>query len=237
MQPPSSDVFSLQLEEFQGPLDLLLQLVERRQLDVTRVALAAVTDQYLAYLESMNQADLDAWSSFLVIGSRLLYLKSVGLLPAPPGEPAEEESSDELVKMLEEYRRFKAAAEALREHLEAPERAYPRPAPPSIAPRRPVLSGVTTADLARALQHALERVATAPTEVVGRRSLTVQERILRISGLLADLERISFKLLLDECRTRVEVIVTFLALLESLKRGAIQVEQATLFGEILISRA
>jgi segregation and condensation protein A len=228
--------YRLQVEEFEGPLDLLLQLVERKQIDITKLALAAVADQYLAYLRGRDQSDLDAWSSFVVIGSRLLQLKSASLLPVPPAEE-EEDDGAQLVRLLEEYRRYKEAAEELRLQFQRALRAFPRPAPLAVAPRPPRLTGVTPQALVLALERALAQSRAAPAEEIARRTVTVQERMARLQALLRETARVSFDLLLAECRTRLEIIISFLALLELLKRDAVRAHQDTLFGEILIEAA
>ena len=109
------DTFQLRLPVFEGPLDLLLYLIEREELDITAVSLVQVTGQYLSHLRSGEQIDADALAEFIVIGARLIYLKSRALLPQPQADEEVEELGEDLVQRLREYRRFKEAAGHLKE--------------------------------------------------------------------------------------------------------------------------
>src|SRR5919204_200534 len=129
---------TLELPAFQGPLDLLLTLIERRRLAITDVSLAAVADQYLQAVRSLPERDPDLLGEFLVIAARLLLLKSRALLPQAD-EPDEEESPDDLAERLEEYRRFKEAALALAARFESGEQAFPHPPPPDLQDYQPEL--------------------------------------------------------------------------------------------------
>ena len=232
IEPTST--FQLQLPVFEGPLDLLLHLIERQELDITAVSLVQVTDQYLSYLRSGEQIDATALAEFIAIGARLLLLKSRALLPKPPvEEDLEEDLGEELVRRLREYRRFKEVAGALRDIEERGRHAYPRLAPPPSVPLPTGLDGVTLDLLLRLFQEALEREpATEPEGVVERQEVTVEEKVAELSEVLRRQQRVSFRAFISACHSRVEVIVAFMAVLELIKALQLWAEQAALFGDI-----
>ncbi len=226
--------FQLQLPVFEGPLDLLLYLIEREEMDITAVSLVQVTDQYLSYLHSGEQIDATALAEFIAIGARLLYLKSRALLPRPPAdEEPEEELGEDLVRRLREYRRFKEAAGALREMEERGLRAYPRLAPAANVPLPTGLDGVTVDLLLHIVQEVLERQpAEAPEGVVQRQEVSVEQKVAALSEALQRRKRLSFRAFISACRSRIEVIVAFLAVLELIKALRLRAEQDALFGDI-----
>lgn len=226
--------FELQLPVFEGPLDLLLYLIEREELDITAVSLAQVTDQYLSYLRSGEQIDAAALAEFIVIGARLLYIKSRALLPRPPtDEEPEEELGEDLVRRLREYRRFKKAAGALRAMEERGLRAYPRLAPPADVPLPTGLDGVTVDLLLHIVREVLERQpAEAPEGVVERQEVSVEQKVADLSEALQRRKRLSFRAFISACRSRIEVIVAFLAVLELIKALRLRAEQDAVFGDI-----
>jgi segregation and condensation protein A len=233
-QIPSDPAFKLQLPVFEGPLDLLLYLIEREELDITAVSLAQVTDQYLSFLHSGEQIDAAALAEFIAVGARLLYLKSRALLPRPPSdEEGLEDFGDDLVQRLREYRRFKEAAAGLRAIEEQGLRAYPRLAPPPALPLPTGLDGVTLDLLASIVREVLERKPEEPPEVVvPRQIVTVEEKISELSTALREHGRLSFRAFISESRSRIEVIVAFLAVLELIKALTLRAEQNAIFGDI-----
>ena len=226
--------FQLQLPVFEGPLDLLLYLIERQELDITAVSLVQVTDQYLSYLRSGEQIDATALAEFIATGARLLLLKSRALLPKPPvEEEPEEDLGEELVRRLREYRRFKEVAGALRDIEESGRHAYPRLAPPPSVPLPTGLDGVTLDLLLQLFQEALEREPAAePEGVIERQEITVEEKVAELSQALQRQQRVSFRKFISACRSRVEVIVAFMAVLELIKDLRLWAEQDALFGDI-----
>jgi segregation and condensation protein A len=229
--------FQLQLPVFEGPLDLLLYLIERDELDITAVSLLQVTDQYLAYLRSGEQIDARALAEFIATGARLLLLKSRALLPRPPADDEEEEDlGDDLVQRLREYRRFKEVASGLKEIEERGRRAYPRLAPVPDVPLPTGLDGVTLDLLLRVFQEVLERKPEEeePQGVIERHEVTVEDRIRDLSDELLRRKQISFRTFISACRSRVEVIVSFLAILELIKGLRLRAEQDATFGDITL---
>ncbi|HEY8489510.1 MAG TPA: ScpA family protein [Dehalococcoidia bacterium] len=238
---PTVEAFELQTPVFSGPLDLLLHLIERQDLDITAVSLVQVTDQYLGYLRAGEQIDANALADFVAIGARLLELKSRALLPRPPAaEPDEDEedAGEELAQLLREYKRFREAAEALREREQAGLRSYPRLAPPPDLPPAAGLEGVTLEALARLFQEVLLRQPDPePAVEVRRDTVTIKERMSALLDALRRFGKVSFLGLVRAARSRVEVVVAFLALLELLKAGQVHAEQEDLFGDILVTPA
>ncbi|MBI4300267.1 MAG: segregation/condensation protein A [Chloroflexi bacterium] len=228
----------LRLSVFEGPLEVLLQLIERQELDITAISLAAVTEQYLDYITGLGGLDPDRLADFLVMAARLILLKSRRLLPAPPArEEPEEESGEELAQLLAEYKRFKAAAQELRDLEGQGRRLYGRLAPVSYLPSPPPLEGVTLDALMSSLKRALTRSARLPEAPLERQAFSITDKVEEIRQGLARSESLAFGLLLAACRSRVEMIVSFLALLELLRRAEVQVRQEEAFGEIYIEPA
>jgi segregation and condensation protein A len=226
------------LPVFEGPLDLLLHLIEDRELDITKVSLAAVTDQYLEYISRMRAVEPEKLADFLLIAAKLLLIKSRVLLPQPPVEEDEEDVGDDLVDRLIQYRKFKAAAHQLATREDAGLRAYGRVAPsPREAPSFQ-LQGISLDDLVRVVRQALlSREDQSVNEVVSPLHISLPEKIAELERLAAERHTFSINALLAQATSRVEIIVTFLALLQLIKRRKVIVEQEKLFGEILVTRA
>jgi segregation and condensation protein A len=231
--------FELKLSVFEGPLDLLLHLIEREELDITTVSLAQVTDQYWAYLHSPSGLDPEALAEFIAIGAKLLYIKSRALLPEyrPRAEEEKEDVGEQLAQMLVEYKRFRQAAEAFRDLEERGQRAYPRLAPPKGVLLPPGLEGVTLDGLLSIFQEALSRKPVEePAEgAIPREAVTVDEKIETVMAAVGrGRGRASFRALVEACASRTEVIVVFLAVLELMKAGRISAEQEESFGDIAL---
>lgn len=232
--------FTLRLGVFEGPLDLLLHLIEKEDLDITAVSLVQVTDQYLQYVHSADQINLEALADFVAIGARLLFLKSRALLPRSqepePHRADEPDDAEELTRLLEEYRSYKAAAAAFRQLELKGFRAFPRLAPPPEVPLPLGLDGVSLRLLVRIFQEALERkpAEEEPPPVIRREEITVEQKAQLITDALRREGRVSFRALVADCRTRVEIIVSFLAVLELIKALRLRAEQDELFGDIVL---
>ncbi|MCB9114829.1 MAG: segregation/condensation protein A [Caldilinea sp.] len=235
--------YAVTLPVYEGPLDLLLRMIETQEMDISVVSLMSVTDQYLRTLNQLEEIEAGALAEFLVIASRLLYIKSYHLLPKPrpPVDDEEEASGDALVRQLLEYRRFKEAASALRLREEAGMRVYLRTAPRPDVEKRLDLSNVDLEKLQRALRKVLQRMPVdPPMPRVKTYTITVSEQIENVRSYLyaamnagARTRRgVSFEALLSRSATRIEVIVTFLAVLELVKLREIEVVQDDTFGEI-----
>jgi segregation and condensation protein A len=235
------DDYSVILPEFEGPLDLLLQMIERAELDITRVSLASVADQYLEFVTKPGNIELNALADYLVLAARLILIKSRSLLPRETSDETVEveDSAESLARQLRDYKMFKQLAQRLREREQINIHTYPRRAPtPKPTVTRPTkIAGLTFKTLVNALKRTLDAQLQLPAGMmVEPLRLSIHHRIARIRELTGTTERVQFSTLLEEAKTRVEVIVTFLAILESLKRKLIFVEQDDMFGEIYLSK-
>jgi segregation and condensation protein A len=224
---------------YEGPLDLLLSLIERTELDITAVSLASVTDQYLAYINSLEQLNPDEISAFLLIASRLLQIKSEALLPRPPArEPGEEDVGQALVDQLKLYKRYKEIGGWMHERQDQNLRTYLRIAPsPKVEPKLD-LSNITLERLVAAAGEAFawEQNKQPLGTIIAAPRITIREKIDLIAKTMKEMQRASFRSLLNRGASRLEVVVTFLAMLELVKRYRIHASQDGLFGEIEIDR-
>lgn len=230
---------NVQTAVYEGPLDLLLDLIERAELDITTLSLAKVTDQYLTYLRALEQAQAGEISAFLVIAAKLIQIKSEALLPrAPAREAGEEDVGTQLVEQLVLYRRFKQIGEFLKSREERNLRSYLRLAPPPKIESRLDMSDITLENFITAAEavftrevekQALGTVITAP-------KVTIREKIIFISKKMGEATHTHFRELLGENPSRTEVVVTFLALLELVKRYRVEAKQSGLFADIEIER-
>ncbi|MBN2385983.1 MAG: segregation/condensation protein A [Anaerolineales bacterium] len=230
--------YTVNIPVYEGPLDLLLQLIERAELDITAVTLASVTDQYLAYIHAM-QVPADEISAFLVMAAKLLQIKSEALLPrAPTREPGEENVGEMLAQQLRIYKRFKELANLLDQRTTQHLRTYLRVAPPPRVEGRLDLSDITLTDLLAAAEaiFAQEQEKAALGTVIAAPRITIREKVAWITERLQAEPQASFRSLLGREPTRLEVVVTFLALLELIKRYRVSARQVGLFSEIQIER-
>ena len=233
-----TDQYLIAIPEYEGPLDLLLDLIERAELDITRLAIAAVTDQYLAHLKSLEDRDPGEVSAFLVIAAKLVQIKSEALLPRPPEiRPDEEDIGERLAQQLIVYRRFKQIAQWLGEREEANLQTFLHLAPSLPVESKLDLSGYTIEDLIRAARSVYAPQLARPllSTVVSIPLVTIHNKIRKIIKALKNGGGITFESLIKGKRSRVDVVVTFLAVLELVKRRVIQTHQDRLFTDIQLS--
>jgi segregation and condensation protein A len=233
-------LYQIRLPVFEGPLDLLLQLIEREELDITVVALAQVTDQYLERLAELERRKARDLADFLVVAARLVLIKSAALLPRPSQPALEDDAHDvgqDLVRQLQIYKQFKTIAGLLHEREARGLYSYVRLAlPPRRAPE-PDLSDVTLQDLLTLAQQALDVKSGPPTgQVVSPITVTIEEQIDHIEHQLSRQHQIVFRTLLSQAATRIEIIVTLWAVLELIKQDLVCIRQDHLFGQIVIQR-
>jgi len=238
----SQETYQVRLSLFEGPLDLLLHLIEREELDITKISLAQVTDQYLAYISQLEELHPETLADFLVVAAKLLLIKSQVLLPRPKAEPLdadEEDPGEALARQLREYKQFRTVAQYLKDRAASGARTFVRIAPPPRLPRKIDLSGVTLDELLAAWQQALlgqlEDEALPASAIEPR--ITIEDQMALLRRRLAHERHITFSSLLSEARSRLEVIVTFIALLQMCKAREIVLHQEALFGEIQIKVA
>lgn len=234
----SPEVYRVRLPLFEGPLDLLLHLIQKNELDITAISLALVADQFVAHLQSMAQVQADLIADFLVVAAKLLLIKSRLLLPRPPVVEDEEEDdpAEALARRLREYKRFKQAAGSLQE-LEARGRhSYVRVAPPPAMETRIDWEAISLDDLLAALQRLLEaEEELQPAGVmVTQRKITVREKIEWIEHLLTQGRQVPFQRVVGQSGGRIDIVVSLWAVLEMIKRGRLRAHQSQLFGEIIL---
>lgn len=230
--------YQVTLPVFEGPLDLLLHLIERQELDITEVSLAQVTNQYIEYLAEISERDPDHLADFMVVAAKLLLIKSRVLLPQPPTAVSsdEEPDADDLVRQLIEYKRFKEASRWLQELEAQGLQSYIRMAAPPRLEHTVDLGDVTLDELLAAVRQVLVIIPPGPS-VNG----TVAPITVTMSGQINLIERetrrrwaVSFRRLLERATSRLEIIVTLLALLEMVKQRRVTMRQEGAFGDILI---
>ncbi len=235
------------LESFEGPLDLLLHLIDKAEVDIYDIPISKITDQYMEYLSAMQELELDVTSEFLVMAATLLSIKSKMLLPKPPIVDLDLDPEDpdfdpraELVKKLIEYRKYKEIAEHLRD-MELDRSLIFSREPEDLTPFMPTVpenpvKGLHIADLVFAFQKILKK-STGRHRVakIHRDEMTVKDRLREVAHLLrAGGGKMLFSKLFSEDITRAEIVVTFLAVLELMKMKRVWCYQHRLFDDIVI---
>ena len=237
--------FEVKIEVFEGPFDLLLQLIMRQELDIHQVPVAQITTAFLEHIEGAPQFDLDSATEFMLIAATLLLIKARSLIPPDEDEAEAAEETDSarefLVERLIEYKQYANVADWLqaayaehgwyvprtRELEEDYASLYPDP-----------FGGVVPVDLARALMDLLVERATArvDTSYIAPIRISVAERVEEVRVLLAKQGKVKFTELVGGCGSKLELIATFLAILELYKRNEVNLTQRKLFGEINITK-
>ncbi len=232
--------YKIKLELFEGPLDLLLYLVKKDHLNIYDIPIAQVTEQYLQYLNLMQLLDLNIAGEFLVMAATLMQIKSKMLLPAE--ETPQEEQVDpreELVKRLLEYEKFKEIAEVLRQKEQGQQEVFKRPKTQDtnqIPLESEVYFEASIFDLINAFSRALDEVPKQLFYEVVKDEFTIEEKIHQILHLLLVAPAVTIGELFAKAENKLEIIVTFLAILELIRLKEIVARQRVLFGEIAISR-
>ncbi len=225
----------VRLDIFEGPLDLLLYLIKKEHLNIYDIPIAKVIEQYLQFLELMKLLDINLASEYLVTAANLISIKSKMILPReeePQGE--EEDPRDELVRKLLEYEKFKEAAEFLRDKEIERNRYFKRPALDSEPGE--VYIEASIFDLISAFKSALKEIPKDIFFEVVKDEFTVEDKIHDLLHLLLVKEKVSLEELFSSAKSKLEIVVTFLAILELIKLKEIAAIQEELFGSILIAR-
>lgn len=235
--------YKLKLDIFEGPLDLLLYLIKKDDIDIHDIPISQITEQYMQYINMMKMLDLDVVGDFLVMAATLMQIKSRMLLPPDPDEQPEEELDprDELARRLLEYRKFKEIAEALKEKETLRQDFFGRNIDPEALQRlreesKEVYYEASLFDLISALSEALKK---APEEVIHEiitEEFTVEKKLHDILHLLLKESPIRLHDLFERSRTKIEIIVTFLAVLELIRLKELLAVQKGVFGEIEVMR-
>lgn len=235
----TSQDYKVHLEVFEGPLDLLLHLIKKDDLNIYDIPISRLLDNYLEYIKLAEELDIDLAGEFIEMAAELAYIKSKMLLPEPPTE--EEEGPDpraELVRRLLEYQRYKAAAQALISRPLLGNEVFARPPETGGAPDEEILIEADTLALISAFQDLLKRLPKEAVHEISRQRTGVSERILELTEILKTRNQISFEDLIfggDEPPTRIAVVVTFLAILEMAKQHMLRIMQEKVFQRIVIS--
>lgn len=229
--------YRIELPAFNGPLDLLLHLIDRNELDITAISLAKVTEQYLQQIEQLKKDRIENLIDFLVIAARLMVIKSRALLPQTPtlaDDEEEEDPAEALIRQLKLYKQFKQAANRLKKREESGLRTYLRVAPPPKLEGRLDLTGITINTLAQLYQAALARQDDLEESVaiIQPRRITIEGQIGRLRRRLQYKRPFMFHEILSNKVDRVEISVTLLAMLELMKRHELTAVQPVMFGPI-----
>lgn len=228
--------YKIRLDVFEGPLALLLHLIEKNQLDIYDIPITLVTEQYLSYLQSFQEFSIEAASEFLLMAATLLQIKSRMLLPRPP-KPEEEgeelvDPRQELVERLLEYRKYKEVARFLEQVRSAREHYFTRPPQPMTVVIPPP-TGLSIDDLIVAFAKAWESQAEE-FALVAHDEISVQDKIADIVTLLKSRDKVEFSQTIFRSRSRSEVVVAFIALLELVRMKRVIVSQPERFGPIFL---
>ncbi len=236
LRPPA---YKVQFAGFDGPLDLLLYLIKRDEIDVFDIPIARLTQEYLTQIRIMELLDLEVAGEFLVMASTLLRIKAKMLLPKSPDEETAEEDDprEELVQRLLEYREFKRASESLANKEELRRLLFARTPPPGEKRvEEELVQNATIFDLVRVYRLVLERAPRLDTFEVILDEITLEDKIAEIITRLEAGDRVSFRDLLERQLRRREIVVTFIAILELARLGKLFVTQSAAFEPIWLER-
>ena len=235
--------YKLKLEMFEGPLDLLLYLIKKDEINIYDIPITQVTEQYMEYIEMMKLCNLDIVGEFLVMAATLIQIKSKMLLPPDPCEveATEEDPRDELVRRLLEYKKFKEIADNLKEKESLRRDLFPRTIDAQMVDElkedaKEVYYEASLFDLINAFTATLRRLPEETAYQIVQEEYTVDQKIHMILHRLMDRERIVLSELLSDSKSKMEVIVTFISVLELIRLKEILVVQPHLFAEIEIIR-
>lgn len=227
-------MYQIKTEKFNGPLDLLLQLIDEDKLEITEVSLAQVTDQYLVHLEKMIEKDPEELADFLVVAARLLLLKSKALLPE-----IEEEEVDDLAGQLKLYKEFIEASKKIKTIIAEGKFTFSREQSPLKTevefspPAKLKLAEMKNAFLL--VLRRLDPLVRMPKQMI-EKTISLQQKIFEIHNLLKQEKRFSFGQLVETAKSKTEIIVNFLALLELLRQQELRVKQGKLFEDIVVEK-
>ena len=231
-----SDSYEITTEVYSGPLDLLLDLIQRAEFDISKLALAQVTDQFLAYIEENKEAGPDYLSEFVTIAAKLVQVKSESLLPRPPARSEDEEDVGEsLARQLIIYREIKKTTQWLAERMNNNMRSHlhiPRTYPVNV---QLDLTGLNINDLILALENlASQQPVLHNGALISIPKITLKKKVEEILHILRVDQKTSFSEILGESHDRLQAIVVFLAILELVKQRLITTEQDANFGDITL---
>jgi segregation and condensation protein A len=231
--------YSVNLEIFQGPLDLLLYLIRKDEIDIYDIPIARVTEQYMQYLEMMQILNLELAGEYILMAATLIRIKARLLLPRDEFDTEEPDPREELVAALLEYKKFKEASEILREKRLLEERVF---VPPPVGggngekEKIVLLDDATLFDLLTAFKAVLERKGEENLYSITAEEISIEDRIMWIIGILEQKESATFPELFEDGPRKLVAIVTFLALLELIRVHRITIRQSLPFSELRVYR-
>lgn len=235
--------YKIKLDIFEGPLDLLLYLIKKNDMDIINIPIVEITDQYMRFIDLMKMLDLDTVGDFLVMAATLMQIKSRMLLPPAPSEIEEEEDDprDELVKRLQEYKRFKEIADILKEKETERNQLFSRQYEEETLKKfkkdaEEVYFEANLFDLINAFSSALKKIPEEIIHEIIKEEYTVEKKIHAILQVLLTQPSIRLNSLFEQSRSKLEVVVTFLAVLELIRLKEIKAVQQRAFSEIEILR-
>jgi segregation and condensation protein A len=236
---PSPDAYTVKLERFTGPLDLLIHLIKKNEVNIYDIPISLITAQYLEYLQLIEELNLDVAGDFIVMAATLIHIKSRMLLPRPDTsqEDPEEDPRELLVNRLLEYQKFKAAASLLHERETLRSAQWQRP-----DQRVADIAGedyeaeieVDLFSLMAAFRAVLDRARQRPKVAIPGAQISIEERMEQLLARLSETEACGFEDLFADAHSRQDLIVTFLALLEMIRMALVRVFQAGMFGSIRV---
>jgi len=233
--------YKLKLDVFEGPLDLLLYLIKKNDIEISDIPISQVTEQYMHYIEMMKILDLEQAGDFLVMAATLMQIKSKMLLPPDPDEDEGADPRNELVQRLDEYQRFKEIADELKDREIQRRDFFPRLVDEDnrqklIDDAKEIYFEANLFDLITALSEALKKVPEDVLHEIINEEFTVEQKIHEILHQLLDSSQLFISKLFEKAKTKVEMIVTFLAVLELIRLKEIKIIQKRVFDEIEIQR-
>ncbi len=232
-------MYTVKLKEFQGPLDLLLQLTEEKKLDIIEISLAKVTNQYLTYLRNLEKISLEDLVNFLAIASRLILIKSRILLPSLELTEEEEEDIEALKRQLDEYKKFKELAKKIEEIVEGRNIAYGREKYQGLKPIFYPTKNFKLENLKTAFKKILEEIALLEKrlpEESFKLKISIEDKIRKIQEELSKKIQTTFQDITKKTESKVDIIISFLALLELVKQKIVNTKQDGLYDKIIIRK-
>ncbi|MDE0250457.1 MAG: ScpA family protein [Gammaproteobacteria bacterium] len=230
--PP--DALEVFLDAFEGPLDLLLYLIRRQNLDILALPILQITQQYMEYIKLMKEVRLELAAEYLVMAAMLAEIKSRMLLPQPVSEEEEDDPRSELIRRLQEYERFKQASEQLDGLPRMHRDTFGVSVIQTECAQQKSRPNVELKELLFAFHEAMQRAQMFASHLIQREHLSVRERMSRILGILKVEDFVEFQALFDAQEGRAGIVVTFLALLELLKNHAVELVQSKPFAPIYV---
>lgn len=229
--------YKIALEKFQGPLDLLLQLIESREMDISQVALAEVTDGYLAYLDNHPEISATELADFLVVATKLLVIKSKTLIPQLADD--EDDSAQQLEAQLKMYKDYLDASKNIEKIISANNFLFSRDKivfnfETTFSPPKS-LKAHDLGVIYREILDRIDYVVNLPQKVM-KQTITLKEKVTSIRNMILKLKKLNFRDILLDAKSKIEVVISFMALLELIKSGEVAVNQGGVFDDIFIER-